>query len=233
MRPDPRQAMRLALDHGPGHCPPDLFAGEVAHIIRGLKVHANNISYARHVALEDSYPRLRQHLGEAQFHRAAARFLEQSHVLRGALASLGTSFVEILEEPAWRDLARAEQAWIDAFQAAEATALELTDLACLDADGLLELQICAHPAARLIELEAAEVFDWDDAVKGDGAVLLMTRPDAEVGLRMVAAVHLDLWPMLATPGPFARLLECTDATTAAVDLIHAGALIAVPSGDLA
>lgn len=76
MQPDDLNAFHQALRLGPGFCPPDLFEGTVPAIVRGLKAHANNIGYARHMALEETYPRLARRVGPAAFHEAAERFLE-------------------------------------------------------------------------------------------------------------------------------------------------------------
>ncbi len=41
------------------HLPDDLFAGPHERVLVGMKVHANTISHARLVALEETFPRTR------------------------------------------------------------------------------------------------------------------------------------------------------------------------------
>src|SRR3546814_20089502 len=75
-------AIAATLLHGPGHLPADLFAGSDAAVLRGLRVHANTISHARLVALEETFPRTRDYLGEEEFNRLSRRFVEEGGAQR-------------------------------------------------------------------------------------------------------------------------------------------------------
>jgi hypothetical protein len=144
-------AMMQALDHGPEFLPNHLFAGTHARILAGMKVHANTISHARLVALEDTFPRVLALLGHARFNEHSQLYLEQPGVTARTLAGIWETF------PAWLatcgetcaavDLARFERLWLEAYHAEDAVPLRLADLAGLDEQALLKVAIAAHPSA--------------------------------------------------------------------------------------
>src|SRR3546814_16252725 len=78
-------AITATLLHGPGHLPADLFAGSDAAVLRGLRVHANTISQARLVALEETFQRTRDYSGEEEFNRTEERRVGKSVVVRGEI----------------------------------------------------------------------------------------------------------------------------------------------------
>ena len=132
-------AIVATLLKGPALLPGDIFAGDEAAVLRGLRVHANTISHARLVALEETFPRTRDYLGESQFNRLSRDFIESGGAGRRALADIGAGFAAFLSDPIAADLARAEWAWLDSYRAAEAPALRLADLAGLREAVLLDL----------------------------------------------------------------------------------------------
>lgn len=223
MRPEPLAAFHQALRLGPGYCPPDLFDGSVPAIVRGLKVHANNISHARHIALEETYPRLAREMGLEAFHAVAELFLEQEAVLGRSLDGLGKGFDELIDELTHRDLARAEWAWLQSFHAAEADALTLVELAAMTAEELHDSSFDLHPATRLIGLERPERFAWDEPLRGAGDKLLLTRPEAEVLPRRVGPVEAEIVALIANRQRAGDLLDRGPA--ALITLIGAGALV--------
>lgn len=223
MRPESFNAFHEAIRFGAGHCPPDLFDGSVPAIVRGLKVHANNIAHARHVALEETYPRLLRAMDPGAFHEAAEQFLDQPHVVSLSLDALGEGFERYLEEASFRDLARAEWRWLETFHAAEAEALTVAELASLQPDALLAARLRLHPATRWLVLEEPEAFDWDWQIAGDGEVLLLSRPDAEVLLRRVDAEAASILSALSKPRPVVRLLGAD--LPALITLIDAGTIV--------
>ena len=154
MRPDSHLAMRATLAFGPGHCPPDLFEGSVEAVVRGLKAHANTISHARHVALEETFLELREMIGAKAFHQAAERHLKQADVLGRSLDELGRGLEVQLADAASRDMARLEYAWLESYNAPDAEPLTPADIAGLDADSLVELPTARHPAARIVRHES-------------------------------------------------------------------------------
>ena len=112
MRDGDQAAVAATLLHGPQHLPTGLFAGTEAAVLRGLRVHANTISHARLVALEETFPRLREHLGAADFNRLSRAFVEAGGAERRALGDIGAGFADWLGDPLAADIARAEWAWL-------------------------------------------------------------------------------------------------------------------------
>lgn len=221
-------AIAATLLHGPAHLPAGLFAGGDAAVLRGLRVHANTISHARLVALEDSFPRTRQYLGEAEFNRLSRAFVDAGGAQHRALTGIGAAFPDWLADPLAADLARVEWAWLESYHAADASPLALADLAGSDEAALLGLLVRRHPAARVVSLAsiAAPLVDPDFAP--DVGALLVTRPDAEVRL---TAIHPAAVAALASAREFsplgnliAPLAEIhVDGVAAIAALIGAGA----------
>ena len=125
-------AIAATLLQGPDHLPAGLFAGEDAAVLRGLRVHANTISHARLVALEETFPRTRAHLGDADFNRLSRIFVEAGGAEGRALSDIGRDFPGWLDDPLAADVARVEWAWLESYHAAEAPPLRLADLAGRD-----------------------------------------------------------------------------------------------------
>ena len=75
-----QSAMMAALDHGPAHLPDGLFIGSPERVLAGMKVHANTISHARLVALEETFPRTREAIGHDRFNAHSRLFLDEPRV---------------------------------------------------------------------------------------------------------------------------------------------------------
>ncbi len=226
------------LQQGPSAFPDGLFTDEPDRALLGLKAHANTISHARLVALEDSYPRTRALMGDAAFNTASRRFIERPEVRTRKLMQLGQGFAQFLADEAVGtaacDLAQIEWAWLQAYHSAEARPLQLTDLAGLDEVCLLDLQLAAHPAMRLVTVQGPisallpELAEWaEEAMRH----VLITRPEAEVLLHPLSALQADLAAMVAQPTSFRNLLGAAiesageaDALSAIFALIGAGML---------
>ncbi|MEO7603131.1 MAG: putative DNA-binding domain-containing protein [Sphingomicrobium sp.] len=218
--------MRATLNFGPGHCPPDLFAGDVDHIIRGLKVHANHIAHARHVALEETYPRLRARVGTAPFHELAELHLRRAEVVARPLDTIGANFAALITDSAIRDLARIEWAWLEAYHSAEAPALGVEAVAALDPLTLLALRVGIHPAARLIVLDNPVASEpWDEPLSGEGPAILVTRPGADVALSRRPGVVSVAWVLIEEGCAIGDLLDALGSPETLFALIAAGALI--------
>ena len=182
-------AIAATLLHGPDHLPAGLFAGEENAVLRGLRVHANTISHARLVALEETFPRTREYLGEAEFNRLSRAFVEGGGAEGLALPEIGRDFAGWPGNPLAADLARVEWAWLESYNAAEAAPLRLAALAGQDEGALLGLTVRLHPAARIVTLASDAAPLVDPAFASGTAALLVTRPEAEV--RLFALHHAD------------------------------------------
>jgi len=175
-----------ALTKGPDHLPEDLFSGSPYRAFVGVKAHANTISHARLIALEDSYPKLRSRLGDERFNVLSREFLE-THAVRGRdINGLGQGFAEFIalhgEDRASVDLAHIEWAWLQSFNAEEAVPLTMQDIATLDEDQLMALPLHFHPSVRHIVLGAplAPELGLDAVDDQEITAIAVARPESEV-----------------------------------------------------
>jgi len=237
-----QRAMMLAIDEGPVHLPPGLFAGPASRIIAGMKVHANTISHARLVALEESFPRVLALLGHAEFNRHSRGFLLRAEAVRVALAVIGREFPRYLScipEAAFASaLAQFDWLWLEAFRAPEVRSLVLADLAGIRPQELPQIVLQRHPATRLAPL--------DDHIRGavgnalsdmsDAEWLLLVRPEDQVRILPVTAAMRSILVKADFPASIGNLLAVTDEPGSSPDclpdapmqaliaLIEAGAL---------
>jgi hypothetical protein len=175
-----------ALQKGPEHLPEHMFSGSAYRAFIGVKAHANTISHARLVALEDTYPRVRQRLGDERFNVLSREFVERADAMRSDINNLGAKFAEFLadkhEDGASIDLARIEWAWLQSYHAANAEALTMQHIAALDEDGLMGLPLEFHPSVRHIDLQTSLAPELGiDAAQADGAAAIaIVRKENEV-----------------------------------------------------
>ena len=186
-------------------------------------MHANNISHARHIALEQTYPRVLELIGLDRFHAVAEAFLESDGVACRCLDAVGHGFERFLDDPTHRNLARAEWAWLESFHAAEGNPLALTELAAFEATALMCASFALHPATRWFALEYPGWVAWDNAMPGEGNVILFTRPESEVLVRRVDESAADVLALLSTSPPVGDLLRVNP--TILITLIDAGAVV--------
>jgi hypothetical protein len=193
-----QEAMMRALDHGPAHLPQDLFAGSDDRVLAGMKVHANTISHARLIALEDTYPRTREHLGHARFNQHSRLFLQQPGVTGRSLGMIGAGFDGFLarhgEGEGSAGLARFEWLWLQSYHAADAECLELDELTALTPDALLEQSLASHPAAFGASFHPLvhELFGAEVPGLAAAEAILIARPEAEVLVSPATAIMADV-----------------------------------------
>lgn len=221
MSPSPQAHLLAAIRRGPAFLPQDLLEGSRASQFRALKAHANTISHARFLALEDTYPRTRVLLGDQAFHELASDFLGHSEPISRPLRLIGKGFADTIPEAVARDLARVEYAWLEAHGAAEAPAVLLERLKAVSPDALVNANVLRHPASRSVPLTRPGAFAWDQ-VEGDEPVVLITRPEAQVLVSRVGVHEQALLDLARAPVTFGDLLA-RDAQ-AATTLVRAGAL---------
>lgn len=225
------------LQQGPPAFPEDLFAGDPFRALLGLKTHANTISHARLVALEQTYPRTLGHLGDAAFNALSREFIERDEVRARKLMTIGEGFAEFLADrsadPVAAELAAVEWAWLQSYHAAETPALRLADLAHYDEPGLLNLKVTMHPAAQIVPASGAVIALLPEIGAPDGPIgtILVTRPDETVLLRSLSPAHSCVAEAAKNCGTMGNLLQMAieqageaDALPVIFALIEAGAL---------
>ena len=223
-----QRVIAATLLHGPGHLPAGLFAGDAAAVLRGLRVHANTISHARLVALEDTFPRTREYLGAAEFNCVSRAFIDVGGAQGRSLVQIGAAFPGWLDDPVAADLARVEWTWLESYHAADAPALTLADLAGLDEAALLQLVVRCHAAIRVVTLSRPVAPLVDPSFARDVRALLITRPDAEVRLLPITDADVSALAMAREFAPLGNLIahlaeKQPEGGTAVAALIAAGA----------
>ncbi|WP_373487222.1 putative DNA-binding domain-containing protein [Blastomonas sp.] len=227
------------LQQGPSAFPEGMFAGDRDRTLLGLKAHANTISHARLVALEQSFPRTLARLGGATFNRLSRDFIERPEVMSRSLRLLGECFADFLQaepvDPASLDLARIEWAWLESYHAADLPALGLCDLAGLDEAGLLDLPVVLHPAVRMVRL-TAPLAEQLPELPCDVQIVLISRPDALVLLHGMTSQRGEILAQIEKSAHMRNFIDSAieivgeaAALPHVLSLIEAGAL-ASPHG---
>ncbi|MGB5076686.1 MAG: putative DNA-binding domain-containing protein [Sphingorhabdus sp.] len=171
-----------AINNGPGRLQNHLFSGPVDRVFLGLAAHANTISHARLVALEQTFPRTLEHLGKPSFNNISRDFVDTANARASDPSSIGRQFPDFLPDPASRELARIEWAWLQAYNAAEAEPLTLADLNGIDERSLLKMPVAPHPSARAVSISCPIAAALHELAGVQPKVVLCIRPHAEVKL---------------------------------------------------
>jgi hypothetical protein len=223
------------INDGPDALDPALFAGPPARILLGLKTHANTISHARLVALEETFPLARQHLGEAEFNRLSRDFVEtavaQASDSNGVGAAFPDHLAELRTDPSAVELARIEWAWLQSYHAAEDDAIGLSGIAGMREEALLDFAVQWHSATALVHTTAAISSQLPELADADA--ILVIRPEAEVRLLALDAATATVALACKKSTTIGNLLALaaeqpgtTDPSGPVLTLISAGALVA-------
>ncbi|WP_162789522.1 putative DNA-binding domain-containing protein [Altererythrobacter sp. ZODW24] len=231
-------AMARAILEGPSHVPGDLFEGSEKRVMMAFASHANTVSHARLVALEETFPHARELLSEERFNQLSRAFLDSGHGGDASLSDIGGAFAVWLENQDAGDalsVIRFEWSWLESYRAAEAPALTMQDLGQLDEERLLATVLELHPAARRCTANAAVTsilkLPYTEQV-------MLVRPNAEIRILPLTAAENHTFSMLeekshAVSNLFAGLSELMDETQilpAIITLVGAGAVVKKEQG---
>ncbi|MFT3897270.1 MAG: DNA-binding domain-containing protein [Thermomonas sp.] len=119
--------------------------------------------------LGNDFPATRDALGEDGFAACAERYLQAHPSTQPSVRHLGAAFADWLEtQPdvphGLHELARFEWRQAAAFDAADAPALAIDDVATLPADAWPTLRLRLHPSARLLDTERLAIRDGAPAI---------------------------------------------------------------------
>ena len=212
--------------------------------IRRFGIYRNNVAAALIGALEARFPVSRRLVGDDFFRGMAGAFVAGNKPSSPVMIAYGDAFPGFVEGfapardlPYLGDVARLENAWVEAYHSAEATVLTLADLAALPPDNLGEARFRAHPSVRLLRSPHPAASIWAGH-QGDGEPrgpahwaaedALIVRPDADVSLRILPPGGHDFAAALFAGQPLAQaaapLAETgIDPGVHLVGLIEAGA----------
>ena len=226
--------------------PPEMTLGrEAAPDARRFAVYRNNVAVGLIKSLEARFPVTRRLVGDAFFRGMAGAYMSVNKPKSAVLMFWGVDFPDFVGdfEPARElgflpDVARLENAWMQAYHAAEAEPWPLAFLAGIAPERLETLRFVVHPAARLARFETPAASIWS-AHQGEGEPkaperwgredVLVTRPQAQVFVRVLPDGGHDFFAALsgrATLGEAAApLVEAGgDPGAHLVGLIDAGAI---------
>jgi hypothetical protein len=212
---------------------------------RRFAVYRNNVAVGLIGALEMRYPVARRLVGDAFFRGLARAFVAGNKPRSPVLIHYGADFPAFIEAfhptrevPYLADVARLENAWVEAYHAAEAAPLGLADLAAVDPERLGDLRFVFHPAVRLLRLAhpAASIWAAHQAAGEPRAPehwraedAMITRPHADVDVRILpgggyefAAALLSGAALADAAEPLAA--EGVDPGPHLVGLVEAGAI---------
>lgn len=168
---------------------------------RRFAVYRNNIAVSLIGAIEARYPVTRRIVGEELFRAMTRSFVARYKPHSPVILHYGAAFPDFVAtfDPARElaylpDVARLENAWVEAYHSAEDDTLELAALAAVEPAALGDLKLAFHPAARLLRSDHPAASIWaGHQGRGEfvppehwrGEQTLITRPGAEVRLRIL------------------------------------------------
>ena len=219
---------------------------------RRFSVYRNNVAVGLIGALEARYPVARRIVGAGVFRDLARSFVDARKPRSPVMIDYGDDFPDFLADTSAElnlsflaDVARLENAWVEAYHAEDATAATVPDLAALAPDALPGARIEFHPAARLLSFATPAASIWaahqDDAEPAPpacwrGEEALVARPAADVTVRILPAGGYDFASRLRAGATLAEAAESLsnpdEFGTHLVGLVEAGAVRSIIPGDL-
>jgi len=141
-------------------------------------------------ALEARYPVVRRRTGDDFFRGMAGAYVAAEKPRSPILIDYGATFADFVagfppaaEIAYLADVARLENAWVEAYHAAEADPLGLDALAAIAPEALATLRF-AHPAASIWAASQGDSAPRPPEIWAAEAALV-TRPDADVFVRVL------------------------------------------------
>lgn len=222
--------------------------------VKRYNVYRNNVMVSLIDALAAIYPAVQRITG-VEFFRAMARFhVRTTPPTSPLLFEYGRDFPAFIENyeyarsmPWLADTARVERAWLDAYHAADATALAAESLAAIPPERLSEAVFTPHPATSVVcsRFAVVTIFAANRHDQPAGRIdagtpedALITRPNVDVVVRHLpqgAAVFLTSLISGRSLGEAAALASESspsfDLAAGIAGMIEAGAFTTVSLGD--
>ena len=189
---------------------------------RRFAVYRNNVAVALIGSIEARYPVVRRIVGATTFRTMARAFVEREKPHSPVLIAYGETFPDFIASrfsefgpPCLVDVARLENAWVEAYHAEEAPTVVLADLADLDPEALPNARIALHPAVRLLRLATPAASIWASYQVGAEPVphsdhkedALVARPEADVSVRVLPPCGYAFAKRLQEGGTLAEAVE--------------------------
>jgi hypothetical protein len=197
--PDLQGAFAGALLDPQRPIPPGVVDPEGEPCGRRFGVYRNNVTIGLSGALAESFPAVRQLVGDEFFRAMAIAYARVEPPRSPIMALYGSGFPDFVArfEPAaslpyLADVARIEQAWVEAYHAADAKRLDPALLGTLQPQGLPHLRLRLHPSMRIVRSPYAALSIWRCNTEPDEADALhdVARPEDALILRPEAVVEV-------------------------------------------
>jgi hypothetical protein len=225
--------------------PPQTMGREGRPDAHRFAVYRNNVAVGLIGAIEARYPVTRRLVGDAFFRAMARAYVAEEKPRSPVLIHYGAGFADFVArfEPARAiaylpDVARLENAWVEAYHAAEAAPLALAALGEIDPGEFGALRFSPHPAARLLRFSHPAASIWaghqgageprpPESWRAEDA--LVTRPEADVLVRVLPHGGYEFAFALFAGATLAEAAETSadegfDPGSHVVGLIEAGAI---------
>jgi hypothetical protein len=189
-----------------------------------LEIYANAYRARLREALAADYPVLRQFLGDRAFANLVDVYVDAcpstSFTLRGygaKLAAFAESNAELADRAFVAELASFEWALADAFDASDAAAAGVAELATVAVETWPSLEIVPHPSVRLVDVRFDTVEIWN-AIRAGGAprpperlptsgACLVWRQGLATVFRSIDRTERDAWDVVGAGGTFAAMCD--------------------------
>lgn len=220
-------------------CPPGLTAWNGSDPGRRFDVYRNNVLVSLVDAMADSYPVVEALVGTEFFRAMAGVFVSANPPRSPVMAHYGARFDTFISSfppaatlPYLADVARLEQLRVQAFHAADAIALDSSDLAALTAnsDALPGARVLLHPSVAVMSSPFAVASLWlaHQAADVSAAVsqvdtrqpesVLLTRINFEVIMYSIDNATMDFVAALTAGETLAVAATTAQATDQNFDL---------------
>lgn len=207
-----------------------------------FNVYRNNTAVSLGEAIGDTFPVVRELVGDAFFDAMARTYVDQNVPASPVLIDYGDTFPEFIDGfeqaaslPFLADVARVEWAWLQAYHAADRTPLNAEALQTIPPDSLGQVRLELHPSLHLLRSQWPAISIWSAHQESDAAARqailngldqaaemgLVVRPEFEVNVDLVQP---PVWQLLTALHGGATLADAAE-TLDADDVEHFGGML--------
>ncbi len=244
-------AFAAALGEPSAPPPPTTHGRLGAPDARRFSVYRNNVAVGLIGAIEARYPVARRIVGDEVFRAMARAFVRAHKPCSPVMIAYGEAFPEFIAgcdgvERSLVDVARLENAWVEAYHSEDAGVATVAELAALDSDCLPDTRIVFHPAARLLRFATPAASVWASAqdcggpaalAEGAAEDAMITRPDLDVRVRVLPPLGYDFALRLLEGATLIEALAALDEPAFdlgahLVGLVESGAVASIIPGQM-
>ena len=202
-----------------------LFSSAPEKTAAAISVYRNNVRASLSKALAEKFPVIVQLVGEDFFKATAQEYFNEYPPTSPLIADYGNDFPIFLDAfdpvqnlPYLADMARLEIAWLGAYRAADAVALEPDTIMAASGGDPSQLTFTPHPSLRLLRSNFAVGSIWRRHQQNSSE----TKINAGIGeCIMIARPARDVKVNIISNGAFIALTHLTTGKTVSAAFEHA------------